>query len=193
MEQRHEQAAVGAAARRPRRPCLERRHARPGGAGEPARRDPCRGDRPPVVRKRRPDAARHDLPHRLHDQADHRGGGPDPGRAVQASARRSARRSPARARQPSRAQEPRWAGRRHGAGQAPDQSARSSDLHLRAGRRDGLAGQASDPEGDGRCRPRARSVSARFLGRRFHEAAGRPAARSISPANAGSTTPVPTF
>ena len=39
----------------------------------------------------------------------------------------------------------------------PISAARSADLHLRPGRRDGLAGQASDPEGDGRCRPGARS------------------------------------
>ena len=104
--------AIGAPARCSRRPRLERRHARPGGAGEPARRDPCRGDRPAVVRERHPDAARHDLPHRLDDQADHGGGDPDPGRAVQAQARRSGRRFPARAGQPPRAQEPRSAGRR---------------------------------------------------------------------------------
>ena len=38
------------------------------------------------------DAARHDLPHRLDDQADHRRGDDDPGRGVQAAARRAGRR-----------------------------------------------------------------------------------------------------
>ena len=57
-----------------------------------------------------------------------------------------------------------------------DHRARSPDLHLRPGRGDGVAGQVSDPEGDGRARPRARPVPARHVGRRVHEAPGQPAA-----------------
>ena len=85
--------AIGAPAR-----CAVGSCSRPGGmpgtrrVGEPARRDACRGDRPPVAGRRHADAARHDLPHRLDDQADHRGRRDDPGRGVQAAARRSGRR-----------------------------------------------------------------------------------------------------
>ena len=48
------------------------------------------------------DAARHDLPHHLDDQADHRRGGDDPGRGVQAAARRAGRPPAARARRTAR-------------------------------------------------------------------------------------------
>ena len=170
------QDAIGALARCAGGACVADRRARHRRPGEPPRRDTCRDPGPPVAGKRRADAARHDLPHRLHDQAGDGGCGDDPGRAVQAAPGRSRRRTAARARQPARAEKPRKPDRRHRAGTAADHAARSAHLHLRPGRGDGVAGQASHPEGDAGRRRGAQSQSAQRFGRRVHEAGGQPAA-----------------
>ena len=157
-------------------PRRERPRARPRRPCQPARRDPCRCDRHDGLRRQRADAARHDLPHRLDDQADHGRGRHDPGRGMQAPPRRSGRSSSARAGRPQGAAHHRQPARRHRAGEARDHAARPADVSPGLRRRDGVPAALPDPEGDGGGGHRARPGSAGDPARRADEALRQPAA-----------------
>ena len=169
----HRRIVQGAArphARRHGRLCRARRSARSRHAGQPAGRGACRCDRHEGGRRQRPDAARHDLPHLLDDQADHGRGDDDPGGGMQAAAGRAGGSAAARAGRPQGAEAARRAARRHRAREPADHRARPADLPHGLRHDHGAAGHVSDPEG--RERAAARAWGRRARRRRLRRTSG---------------------
>ncbi len=140
--------AVTAAARGDDRARRAREHARRDVRGEPRARRLHRGGRRATPRGRRADDTRHDLPHRVDDQAHGRGGGDDAGRGRGSGARRAGRSLAPGAREPAGAEAHRRAARGHRPGEASHHGARCP--HLSDGLRDRL-GTAERPAHPARC------------------------------------------
>ena len=168
---------------RRRRPAPRPRHARP-----PARPGARGRDRHPGLRRQRADAARHDLPARLHDEADHGGRRHDPRGGMQAQARRSGRRMAAGAEGPQGPADDREPARRHGAREAPDHAARPAHVSLGL-RRSGLhLADVPPPEGDGGGTAALEHMAVRRHTRRVHAGAWAASRSRFSRASDGCTT-----
>ena len=172
------QRAAGANARRPATPRRQRPGPRARRARPPARARARGDDRHHGLRQQRADAAGHDLPARLHDQADHGGRRHDPRGGMPGQARRSGRRMAAGAEGPPGPADDREPARRHGAREAPDHAARPAHVSIGL-RRGGLPlADVSPAAGDGGGTAAPERMAVRRHTRRVHEAPGQPPARA---------------